>query len=381
MTDIKMLKAWSEDLEKEVAGMDASDDARDDKKALLKTILAKLKSAIDKAPTSGSKLPGSDFSRDQTSRLRSSESALSSLEFTGRDYDSNCKFVSTVDKIFDAYISDDLDLEPIFVKQVKLTFADNPYSRLKAAATPPATWDSLKSWIAENFDSGLVSIQLLARALETEYKKGSCWKSFATDVDRRMDTASKAVLTQLRKNKAATTGKNLDDAANDPDVTDIFSFFSASIVADRLKSHDTAVHALMAQEWRSINCAADIATKAEFLISQTGKTATAYFTRQFANSSQSSGEKKHKPAKQPDENKGRKWRDPCKFGMECRKGKRGDCDLYHGKGFKVNDKTEKKDSKDTQKYAAEIAALRSKLAAAEASKPTALPIESCSFFP
>ena len=380
MTDIKVLRAWAEDLQKEIAGMDATDATFDDKKALHKSILAKLKSAVDDAPTTGAKLPSSDFSRDQTSRLRSSESALSSLEFTGRDYDSNSKYVSTVEKIFDAYISDDLDLEPHFVKQVKMTFADNPYSRLKAAASPPATWDSLKSWIAENFDSGLVSIQLLARALETEYKKGSCWKSFATDVDRRMDTASKAVLTQLRKNKAATTGKKLDDSANDPDVNDIFAFFSASIVADRLKSHDTGVHALMAQEWRSINCAADIATKAEFLISQTGKTSTAYFTRQFSNSSQSSGEKKAKPAKQPDDKKGRKWREPCKFGMECRKGKRGDCDLYHGKGFKV-DKTEKKDSKDTQKYAAEIAALKSKLAAAESSKPTALPIESCSFFP
>ena len=67
-------------------------------------------------------LPGSDFSRDQLSRLRSSESALSALEFTGRDYDSNSKYVATVDKMYDAYISDDADLEPTFVKQVKLSF-------------------------------------------------------------------------------------------------------------------------------------------------------------------------------------------------------------------------------------------------------------------
>ena len=131
-------------------------------------------------------------------------------------------------------------------------------------------------------------------------------------------------------------------------------------MADRLKSHDTAVHALMAQEWRSINCAADIGTKAEFLISQTGKTSAAYFTRQSANSPRS-GDKKSKPAKQPDEKKRRKWREPCKFGMECRKGKQGDCDRYHGPGFKVNDKS---DSKGNKKYAAEILALKSKLEAA-----------------
>ena len=131
-----------------------------------------------------------------------------------------------------------------------------------------------------------------------------------------MDTASKAVLAQLRKNKAATSGKKLDDPANTPDVNEVFAFFSASIVADRLKSHDTAVHALMAQEWRSINCAADIATKAEFLISQTGATSSSYFTRQSASSSHSSGE--NESAMQPDNKKGRKWREPCKFGMDCR---------------------------------------------------------------
>ena len=368
-----MLKSWSEELQTEIAGLSSSDDTLPAKKQLLTTLLAKLEKAVKDAPTSGTKLPGSDFSRDQLSRLRSSESALSALEFTGRDHDSNSKYVTTVDKIYDAYISDDVVLEPTFVKQVKLSFADNPYSRLKAAATSPVTWDDLKSWITENFDSGLVSIQLLARALETEYKKGSCWKSFATDVDRRMETASKAVLAQLRKNKAATSGKKLDDPANTPDVNEVFAFFSASIVADRLKSHDTAVHALMAQEWRSINCAADIGTKAEFLISQTGATSTAYFTRQSANSSHSSGE--NESATQPDDKKGRKWREPCKFGMDCRKGKQGDCDRYHGPGFKVNDKS---DSTENQK--AEILALKSKLAAVESYQPAALPIESSSLF-
>ena len=161
MTDIKMLKSWSEDLQKEIAAMNTADESLPGKKALLESILRKCKSVVDDTSTSGSKLPSSDFSRDQTSKLRSSESALSAIEFTGHDYDSTVKFVGSVDKIFDAFISDDLVLETTFVKQVKLRFDDNPYSRLKAASTPPATWDDLKSWITEHYDSGLVSIQFL----------------------------------------------------------------------------------------------------------------------------------------------------------------------------------------------------------------------------
>ena len=174
MTDLKMLKTWATELQKEIEGTADTDPAFKEKKALLKSILSKCKSAVEDALTTGAMLSGGVFSRDQTSRLRSSESALSSIELTGRDYDSTSKFVSQADKIYDAFISDDSDLEPIFVKQVKLRFDDNPYSRLKAASPSPATWEDLKSWIAETFDSGLVPVQLLARALETEHKKNSC---------------------------------------------------------------------------------------------------------------------------------------------------------------------------------------------------------------
>jgi len=38
----------------------------------------------------------------------------------------------------------------------------------------------------------------------------------------------------------------------------------------------------MAQEWRTVNCAADIAAKAEFLVSQTDSSSTVLFTRQSA---------------------------------------------------------------------------------------------------
>ena len=172
---------------------------------------------------------------------------------------------------------------------------------------------------------------------------------------------------QLRKNKAATTGKNLDDAANDPDVNDI-----SSIVADRLKSHDTAVHALMAQEWRSINCAADLATKAEFLVSQTGPTTAAYFTRHSANSTQDD----ESSDKQLDEKKSRKWRDPCPNGRNCADGKRGKCELYHGRNFRRAPENDP----SSEEIAADIAVLEAKLAAFEASQSTVLPIESSSMF-
>jgi hypothetical protein len=51
---------------------------------------------------------------------------------------------------------------------------------------------------------------------------------------------------------------------------------------DRIKSNNQVVHSLMAQEWRTVNCAADIAAKAEFLVSQTDSSSTVLFTRQSA---------------------------------------------------------------------------------------------------
>ena len=94
-----MLKTWAAELQTEIDGKPETDAALEEKQALLKSILSKCKSAVDVAPTAGAKLSGSDFSRDQTSRLRSSESALSSIEFTGRDYDSSSKLINQADKI------------------------------------------------------------------------------------------------------------------------------------------------------------------------------------------------------------------------------------------------------------------------------------------
>lgn len=64
-----MLKSWSEELQTEISGLSSSDDILAAKKQLLKTVLAKLEKAVKDAPTSGAKLPGSDFSRDQASKL------------------------------------------------------------------------------------------------------------------------------------------------------------------------------------------------------------------------------------------------------------------------------------------------------------------------
>ena len=139
MTDIKMLKSWSADLQKEIAAINIANESLPGKKSLLESILRKVKSVVDDTSNFGSKVASSNFYRDQTSKLRRSESALSAIEFTGHDDDSTDNFVGCVDKIFDAFISDDLVLETFFVKQVKLRFDDNPYSRLKAASTSSAT--------------------------------------------------------------------------------------------------------------------------------------------------------------------------------------------------------------------------------------------------
>ena len=135
-----------------------------------------------------------------------------------------------------------------------------------------------------------------------------------------MLTAHKAVLAQIRKRKhEINSSSNINDDCNAPAVTDVFAFFSASICADRLKSNCQHIHALMAQEWKSINNAADLACKAEFLLAQIGPSSEAFFTRP----QQPSAPKK----------KSKNWREPCKWGKDCRNAKNGNCELYHGPGF------------------------------------------------
>ena len=293
---------------------------------------------------SSSKLAAGGLSRDQIASLRSSENALSALEFAGRDYETTTIFVASCDKVYDAYIDGDDELEANFAKQVKMRFSATPYARLKSESSSPATWSEVKEWISSTFNSNLTAIQLLSRALETCFTKGGDWKAFATSVDSRMLAAQKAVLLQIRKRKQElNSSSNVNDEANRPQVTDIFDFFSASICADRLKSHCSHIHSLMAQEWKTINNAADLACKAEILIAQTGRSSEAYFTHATAsakpsgsqNFSQKPGNNRREPCKYGKDcrngkaGKCKSWHEACKWGNDCRNSKQGKCALYH----------------------------------------------------
>ena len=327
MADVKFIKEWAESTKAELDKMDRSDPNYKVKSDLYANLLAKAVSAVGCATVKGASSPNGDLTRDQIAALRSAETALSALEFTGRDFDLTAKFVACVDKIHDTYIEDDNALAGNFTKQVKMRFAENPYARLRAEAVQPSNWTLLKDWINTTYDCGLTSIQLLSRAIETDYKRGSCWKAFATSVDSRMLAAEKAVIAQIRKRKHEhNQSSDINDDCNAPAVTDVFAFFSASICADRLKSNCKHIHALMAQEWRQINNAADLACKAEFLLAQTGRSSDVFYSRQTQPASGNSPRDK-----QSEQKKGKNWREPCKWGKDCRKA--DNCKFYHGPGF------------------------------------------------
>lgn len=119
--DIKFLKSWAESTKAELDKMDKSDPHYKGKSDLYASLLAKATSAVGSATVTGAPSFNGNLTRDQIAALRSAETALSSLEFTGRDFDLNAPVIATTDKIRDNYNEDDVALASNFIKQVSST--------------------------------------------------------------------------------------------------------------------------------------------------------------------------------------------------------------------------------------------------------------------
>ena len=54
------------------------------------------------------------LSRDQASALKSAETALGEINYSGSDFDETATFTARVDQLYDAYVNGDADLEEMF---------------------------------------------------------------------------------------------------------------------------------------------------------------------------------------------------------------------------------------------------------------------------
>jgi len=84
-------------------------------------LLAKATSAVGGATVTGAFSSNGDLTQDQIAAHRSAETAISSLEFDGRDNDLNAPVIATTDKIRDNYNEDDVALASYLIKQVSST--------------------------------------------------------------------------------------------------------------------------------------------------------------------------------------------------------------------------------------------------------------------
>ena len=346
---LNWLRDYAKQLTDEIAAAeDKKTDGVKEKLATLKVISAKLKEAIESLPTSR------EMTRDQASALKSAENALSEVSYAGRDFDETSSFTAKISQVYDIYIANDPDLEEVFTSKVKQRFKPSIYSRLKSSAESTKTWRDLQKWLNQTYDSGLSSIQLLTRAMETPFDSNTGWKKYSQNINDRMEPARHAILSQIRKSKMEKNpGSTINDAANDPKPEDVFDFFSASIIAGRLKVTKQDIHALMANEWASIADASTVATKIEFLQAQTNNQGGSVFFAQSKNKggngrrwNQNGGNKNKESA----EEKEKKSKMPlCKFFQDGKCSKGNECRFRHEKSKKAKSKVHVAQSEEPTK--------------------------------
>jgi hypothetical protein len=321
MSTLDWLKSYINELDDQIeAAEDANSASVKEKIATRKRLKEKLASGIESLKVE------KEMTRDQASALKSAETALSVVSYSGRDFEETSTFTAKVSQIYDIYIRKDPELEEAFADKVKQRFQPIIYSRLKDAANSTNTWNELQAWLNKEYDSGLSAIQLLTRAMETPFDSNSGWKKYSQSISDRMEAAKHSILSQIRKSKMERNKTTkLEDKKNEPAAEDIFNFVCASIVAGRLKVTKPELHAMMANEWAKISDGATISTKIEFLQAQTNKDGGSVFFARQGNKKWHGGNQKQNSQEE------RKKRGPCHYFPKgnCTKGK--DCRFEHVK--------------------------------------------------
>jgi hypothetical protein len=170
---------------------------------------------------------------------KSCEASLDKRELKANNYDEVCLFCSHVDKVRASFpeISDE-----DFLRMVVIKFGQDAYARYKNSGKTFKDWNELREWILLEFNSGLTTLQLIGRALDTEFNKNRGWKSFPITIENRLLSAEAAIIKAARDKKRAEKNMKEDEIENyQPTTRQVMQFFGAAMVSDRIRTEDNVV--------------------------------------------------------------------------------------------------------------------------------------------
>jgi len=197
---------------------------------------------------------------------KSCEASLDKKELRAKDYDEVSFFCAHVDKVrasFPEIAEDD------FIKMVTLKFGQEAYARYKNSGKTFKEWKALRDWILLEFNSGLTTLQLIGRALDTPFEKSKGWKSFSIAMENRLLSAEAAILKCARDKKREETKMEEDELEKyQPSAREIIAFFGAAIVSDRIKSEDNDLFNRMASQWKDCTSPNEVGNAAQYYHAQ-----------------------------------------------------------------------------------------------------------------
>ena len=144
--------------------------------------------------------------------------------------------------------------EDHFVRCAKLALSEDIYSSLCSSKAVVNTFDDLKKWLCEAFDSQLTSFQLLGSAFGAEYNSTDKFITFAQKIEKEVRTARNVI-------KAEHKRKHSEDMTADQ----VFDLMGAMLMVEKLQAHHKSIYDAMVDKMNDLRTASDVATKAECL--------------------------------------------------------------------------------------------------------------------
>ena len=179
---------------------------------------------------------------------KSCEASLDKRELRATDYDEVSLFCAHVDKARSSFPE---ITEEEFLRMVVIKFGQEAYARYKNSGKQFKEWEGLREWILLEFNSGLTTLQLIGRSLDTQFEKNRGWKSFSITIENRLLSAEAAIVKSARdKKRAEKVMKEEEIEKYQPTTREIIAYFGAAIVSDRIRTEDNDLFNRMASQWK-----------------------------------------------------------------------------------------------------------------------------------